>query len=958
MASPDLVNMMAFIKNGSSYPKSLDPKGKKGIVSTESLVGYSRYTSRENANDNQKQEMDYSPGGYYKYSTERTGATKTYTHEGWIESKQAMTQFRNYVAKNFQDEDKIAWLPVQSFKDYATASQYGLFNAEDYAQITKNTLNRFFKHVGLEPTNMIWWMNYHNNKNHPHVHLVFLEKNVTREKGTFTIGELKEFKRYMLTEMKERERLILGTDMAFKQNMKLLQSSKQLLQNKGMTIISSKQDKQIEDSIQKLFDKLPSSGRLQYGSSNMIPYREEIDNIVTMVLEHEYVKEDFENLMQNFRELDSVYEGHLNEKVTNMQDSEKLKIRKVIANNILSNFKSHKSNSTNVIDNEVQLNSNQDIDAQEPKESFNDLSDDELNDVSIIDEANPPDDYIFINEDNRIPHINWSPKYKDALTLLYKPKRTVHELEKAELLLTQEAGELNVLAINDLAKVYGNRHDDQSLKLSNEKYTEALKGFESILASTNEKGGWMAEYLNYRIGKYYMYGNGTEIDYLKARTHLSLASSNKFALYSLGTLYERGYGGDVDIDTAKTLYQKSSDLGNPYATYSLAKHIENEDIESSKRLYEIALHGFKEYLKDTEDDALQYKIARIILDEKTVGVDKKEGLDYLIKSTELGNIHTKRFFIKYVEKNNLSNLEHLATKYKNELLQAKDENILNYEGSRLLKSVEREDIYLGISYLSSIEDYQSDKNITYKLYKGYTSAHELGQALRYLELSAELGNVYGAYKYAELMKDSNSEVSSVYYLKSFELMEQEIELKNNVPFFKFRIAQMYEKGLGVDKDKKLAKNMYKSLAHEGHDYATTKYIYMNLKDKNYFEYLTMQKFLMARVKKGDHESAKTMAFMYLDKDSPVFSKERGVEMLQQVYNETLDLKVKESIDYYSNDYTKSNTNNFSNAKSSINSALAAIKRSDAEVKRIVRQGLDDYLETEKEREQQKYGKIF
>lgn len=189
-------------------------------------------------------------------------------------------------------------------------------------------------------------------------------------------------------------------------------------------------------------------------------------------------------------------------------------------------------------------------------------------------------------------------------------------------------------------------------------------------------------------------------------------------------------------------------------------------------------------------------------------------------------------------------------------------------------------------------------------------------------------------------------------------MEQEIELKNNVPFFKFRIAQMYEKGLGVDKDKKLAKNMYKSLAHEGHDYATTKYIYMNLKDKNYFEYLTMQKFLMARVKKGDHESAKTMAFMYLDKDSPVFSKERGVEMLQQVYNETLDLKVKESIDYYSNDYTKSNTSNFSNAKSSINSALAAIKRSDAEVKRIVRQGLDDYLETEKEREQQKYGKIL
>ncbi|NLC34713.1 MAG: hypothetical protein GX760_05565 [Erysipelothrix sp.] len=267
MSSPRLVNMMAYITNGSAFPKSLDPKGNRGNVSAESLLGYSKYTSRDDANTKDNIVIDGMPGGYYKYTNEREGATRTFTNEGWKSSKKEMKEFRNFVASIFQNKGKYAWLPIQSYKDYASASQYGLFKDEDYAQITKNSLIRFFKYVGLDPHNMVWWMNYHNNKNHPHVHVAFLEKTATRAKGTFSLEELKQYKRYVLTEMKQRERLILGTDYVFKNHMQDLQSDKTILKDLSRELVTSRQDEHINKLIERLYKNLPDTGRLQYGAS-------------------------------------------------------------------------------------------------------------------------------------------------------------------------------------------------------------------------------------------------------------------------------------------------------------------------------------------------------------------------------------------------------------------------------------------------------------------------------------------------------------------------------------------------------------------------------------------------------------------------------------------------------------------------------------------------------------------
>lgn len=339
MGKPHLVNMNMFLQKGQAFPPKLDPKGVKGIVTTESAIGYSKYTARKLADERTHEKVDFAPGGYYDYTNKRFGATRTFTNEGWKDSNSELKQFRNYVAKHFQDDGDILWIPVQSYKDYTTAMQYGLFKDEDYAEITKKSLERFFKYVGLEPDNMIWWMNYHNNKNHPHVHLAYLEKNKTRTKGTFTQKELVQYKRYILTEMKERERLILGTENEAITKLKDMDLERQNIKRTTIELINTKQSKTLNEMIHKLSQELPEKSRLQYGSSQMIPYRDKIDEIVEHILYHVKIRNEYEALKNTWSQLDGEYAEALHENITNISDAEDAKLRKQLANSVLKSIK-------------------------------------------------------------------------------------------------------------------------------------------------------------------------------------------------------------------------------------------------------------------------------------------------------------------------------------------------------------------------------------------------------------------------------------------------------------------------------------------------------------------------------------------------------------------------------------------------------------------------------------------
>ena len=110
-------------------------------------------------------------------------------------------------------------------------------------------------------------------------------------------------------------------------------------------------------------------------------------------------------------------------------------------------------------------------------------------------------------------YLKWSNEYKEACRIIYDKSSKPEDFKKAEQILISESEKGNLLAIHDLGKLYstdklGEKDDEKSYQY----YEEALQGFIEIEPISDK----LKPYLQYRIGKMYCYGLGTEQDYEKA----------------------------------------------------------------------------------------------------------------------------------------------------------------------------------------------------------------------------------------------------------------------------------------------------------------------------------------------------------------------------------------------------------------------------------------------------------
>ncbi|WP_417718023.1 MobP3 family relaxase, partial [Ruminococcus sp.] len=160
-------------------------------------------------------------------------------------------------------------------------------------------------------------------------------------------------------------------------------------------------------------------------------------------------------------------------------------------------------------------------------------------------------------------YLKWSSSYKEACKLIYNKRSKLEDFQKAEQLLLNESGAGNVLAIQDLGKLYStDKLGEKDEKKSFSFYEEAFQGFMEIEPDSDfmfpyepkykgqvMKPVDMRSYVWYRIGKMHCYGLGTEQDYEKAFEWFlkSAQEGNKFAQYSLANLYYYGNGVEKDL---------------------------------------------------------------------------------------------------------------------------------------------------------------------------------------------------------------------------------------------------------------------------------------------------------------------------------------------------------------------------------------------------------------------------
>ena len=455
-------------------------------------------------------------------------------------------------------------------------------------------------------------------------------------------------------------------------------------------------------------------------------------------------------------------------------------------------------------------------------------------------------------------YLKWSSSYKEACKLIYNKRSKLEDFQKAEQLLLNESGAGNVLAIQDLGKLYStDKLGEKDEKKSFSFYEEAFQGFMEIEPDSDfmfpyepkykgqvMKPVDMRSYVWYRIGKMHCYGLGTEQDYEKAFEWFlkSAQEGNKFAQYSLANLYYYGNGVEKDLSQAFLWYRKSSEQGQPYAPYAVAQMYDkgeyvSQSEETAQRYYKVALSGFLELeSKDQADDNLFYKIGVMYKNGLGTEADISKAIDYFKRSAEMNNKNGLYEYGKtliqgkYIEADLNKGLECIEKAMKLKNSNAKRFFALEYISGEYFS----QDIEKGLFMLTECAD-KGDSFACFQLgqfyLKGEIVTQDLERAEKYLLLAED--NEFTQYAFGKLY-----------------LQEEKYDIQRAVDYFKrssdknmwssYQLGVLYLFGAeGLEKDKEQAAQWFTKSVNDGNEYAQNM-----LDDMGHFENMLLRNTVM------------------------------------------------------------------------------------------------------------------
>ena len=333
---PEAINKVRFLIVGSSAPKN---SRFKGTITSDSIFGSGvsvfNYSSRYAKEEGDK---DFDFDSIFDYSGRYKDNKINYTmsSDGKLDTRDKMSNFIENGRMLLDKDGAILWEFVFSPKDITTSDKYNLSNQNDYATVISKIMPNYLKQTGFDPNNVVWWQDYHPDNRtsiepHPHIHLYFFEKDQERTRGKLQKKDLNLFKRLMANEMIKRQ-----------DKTKYNKLFNDINTNKKMIIDYSKKfDLTKIKSVNDLYKTLPSKGRLQYNSANMIPYRKAIDNVVNDLLNSDECHDvwlSYNNKLSEYEDLVNKING---DSLSTRKETEINKLKVEIANYILSERKNY-----------------------------------------------------------------------------------------------------------------------------------------------------------------------------------------------------------------------------------------------------------------------------------------------------------------------------------------------------------------------------------------------------------------------------------------------------------------------------------------------------------------------------------------------------------------------------------------------------------------------------------------
>ena len=775
------------------------------------------------------------------YMAMRPGVQKRGSHGLFNEKDEPIILDR--VANEIANHKGNVWSHVISLRR-EDAIRLGYDNSEAWRQLVMRHISDIAKNQKISLCNLKWYAAFHDTTHHPHIHLLVYSEN-TKE-GFLTNEGINKIRSAFANDIfKDDLQSIYQEQTLSRDELKAVSKTEfksivRKVQQDGF------ENPQLENLIRKLYSQLQNvKGKKVYG---YLPpdVKETVNSIFSELAKDNNIRQLYEkwcsleslkykSYTQKEKELPPLVDNKVFQPVRNMI------IRTVLDMNYP------------VIDVEIE--------EPEPTEQF--ANDDFYVDISPqFDESEQSenDKVTFSNNDDLTAedfiwsgenavtvdvddapkskyYLKWSSSYKEACKLIYNKRSKLEDFQKAEQLLLNESGAGNVLAIQDLGKLYStDKLGEKDEKKSFSFYEEAFQGFMEIEPDSDfmfpyepkfdgqiMKPVNMRSYVWYRIGKMHCYGLGTEQDYAQSFEWFlkSAHEGNKFAQYSLANLYYYGNGVEKDLSQAFLWYRKSSEQGQPYAPYAVAQMYDkgeyvSQSEETAQRYYKVALSGFLELeSKDQADDNLFYKIGVMYKNGLGTEADISKAIDYFKRSAEMNNKNGLYEYGKtliqgkYIEADLNKGLECIEKAMKLKNSNAKRFFALEYISGEYFS----QDIEKGLFMLTECAD-KGDSFACFQLgqfyLKGEIVTQDLERAEKYLLLAED--NEFTQYAFGKLY-----------------LQEEKYDIQRAVDYFKrssdknmwssYQLGRLYLFGADeLEKDKEKAVEWLTKSAHDGNEY--------------------------------------------------------------------------------------------------------------------------------------------
>ena len=734
------------------------------------------------------------------YMAMRPGVQKRGSHGLFNEKDEPIILDR--VANEIANHKGNVWSHVVSLRR-EDAIRLGYDNSEMWRDLVKRHIADIARAQRIPLCNLKWYAAFHDTTHHPHIHLLVYSTNP--KQGFLTTKGIDQIRSAFANDIFHDDLQSIYQEQTLSRD-ELKAVSKTEFESIARKIQQGGfDDPQLEELIRKLYIQLQNvKGKKVYGYLPM-----EIKATVNKIFSELEKDENIRQLYEKWCSLERLKYKTYTQKEAELPELVDNKGFQPVRNMIIRTVLNMKP-----------FDVNTEIEGSEPNDEYIDNT--PQNVLPLFDEAEPLEEKETDESAAAIKYyIKWNDQYKKACKLIYGKDAKLNDFKKAEQLLLSESQRGNVLADYDLGKLYstdklGERNEETSIA----KYTRALQGFLQIEPNSKK----LKPYVQYRIGKMFCYGLGTEQDYEKAFEWFerSAKQKNKFAQFSLANLYYYGSGIEKDLSQAFLWYQKSSSQGQPYAAYSIAQMYRygeyvTKDNDTAQRYYQQALSGFlKIENNDMANDDLFYKLGQMFKLGLGTNSDVTKAIEYFRRSAEMNNKnglfeYGKALLIgEHIPQNTDSAVKLLEKAVKLKNSNAKRFLALEYISGEHLE----QDIEKGIALLTECAD-SGDVIASYRLGKIYLQGEimfqNLDKAERYLLLAED--NEYVQYALAKLY-----------------LQEEKYEIQKAVNYFgrsaaknhwaSYQLGRIYLFGAkDIERDKEKAVEWFTKSANDGNEYA-------------------------------------------------------------------------------------------------------------------------------------------